>query len=112
MVSDCWLPAKSAGNQQSDTISRSQEGATSEFIKSPGQFLIRLLLLLITSSFPLNPGVLDVSYLPMESFLNLLRPATLGAMTLPSGPSEFDLCFRTPELPPMSCPALESNSIQ
>merc|ERR1712215_237905 len=48
--------AVSIGNQQSDTISRSQEGATSELLTSPGLFLIRLILLLITSSFPLNPG--------------------------------------------------------
>merc|ERR1711867_53585 len=86
--------AKSAGNQRSDTISRSQEGATSELLKSPGQFLIRLILLLITSSFPLNPGALDVSHHPMESLSNLLRPAPLGTMTLPSGPSEFGSFLR------------------
>merc|ERR1711867_370869 len=120
--------AESAGTQRSVTISRSQEGATSELLKSHGQFLIRLILLLITSSFPLNPGALDVSSQPMGSFSNLLRPAplgtmplpsgpsefgsflrhaTLGTMTLPSGPTDFEPCFRTHGLPLISCPQLQ-----
>merc|ERR1711888_543611 len=61
------------------------------------------------SSFPLDPGTLDVSYQPMESFSNFLRHATLGTMTLPSGPSEFGPCFRTPGLPPISCPTIWQN---
>merc|ERR1712215_432640 len=96
--------AKSAGNQSFDTISRSQEGAPSEFIKSSGQFLIRLVLLLITSSFPLNPGAWDVSYQPMRCFSNLLRPATIGTGSLPSGPSEFGSFFRHATLGPMTFP--------
>merc|ERR1712215_379898 len=56
------------------------------------------------SSFPLNPGVMNVSYQPMESFSTFLRLATLETMTLPSGPTEFEPCFRTHGLPPISCP--------
>merc|ERR1711888_183776 len=43
----------------------------------------------------------------MESFPDLLRPANLGTLTLPSGPSEFEPCFRTPGLPTISCPPLK-----
>ena len=30
-------------------------------------------------------------------------------MTLPSGPTEFEPCFRTPGLPPTSCPTIGQN---
>merc|ERR1711867_34542 len=82
----------STGNPQLGSIPRSRAVATSELLKSPGQFLMRLLLLLIMSSVPLNPGVLEGSYQPTESFSTFLRLATLETMTLPSGPTEFEPC--------------------
>merc|ERR1712215_52852 len=91
----------SAGNHIYSSISRPKTVATSEFFKSPGMFLIRLLLLLIMSGFPLDPGILDISYQPTESFPNILSHATFGLMPLPSGPTEFGSCFEKPGLPPI-----------
>ena len=99
----------SAGNQQYGSTSRPQAVATSGFFTSPGMFLLHLLLPLILSGFPLTPGVRDVSYQTTESFSYLLHPATLGTMTLPSGPTEFGPCFRTPGSPPIPCPLIRQN---
>ena len=71
-------------------------------------FLLRLLLLLLMNGFQLDPGIQDVSHRPIEIF-NLLRHATFGTMTLPSGPTEFGPCFKTPGLPPISCPTIGQN---
>ena len=54
----------------------------------------------------MDPGVVDISYLPTESFPNILSHATFGTMTLPSGPTEFGSCLEKTGLPPILCPTV------